>query len=168
MGQRHAKRLPKSMKPIRPGELVQIDTLFVNVAPDKAVKHFTAYDPVAKWTVALVAGRATARCAAALLDKLTSMPGVGPVLAFTLIALLPELGRMSRKQIAALVGLAPYDFDSGKLRDIAASTAAACRSETSSTWRPSAPAVTTPPSKHSTTASPLPARSPRSSLSRGT
>src|SRR4051794_21550390 len=58
------------MKPIRPGELVQIDTLFVNVAPDKAVKHFTAYDPVAKWTVALVAGRATARCAAALLDKL--------------------------------------------------------------------------------------------------
>ena len=36
--------------------------------------------------------------------RLTSMPGVGPVLAFTLIALLPELGRMSRKQIAALVG----------------------------------------------------------------
>jgi len=33
-----------------------------------------------------------------------------------LIALLPELGHMSRKQIAALVGLAPYDFDSGKLR----------------------------------------------------
>src|SRR5215208_3229370 len=48
--------------------------------------------------------------------RLTSMPGVGPVLAFTLIAPLPELGRMSRKQIAALVGLAPYDFDSGKLR----------------------------------------------------
>src|SRR5215212_7278194 len=66
MGQRHAKRLPKGMKPIRPGELVQIDTLFVNVAPDKAVKDFTAYDPVAKGTVALVAGRATARCAAAL------------------------------------------------------------------------------------------------------
>jgi len=44
------------------------------------------------------------------------MPGVGTVLAFTLIALLPELGKMSRKQIAALVGLAPYDFDSGKLR----------------------------------------------------
>ena len=42
MGQRHAKRLPKGMKPIRPGELVQIDTLLVNVAPDKAVKHFTA------------------------------------------------------------------------------------------------------------------------------
>src|SRR5262245_55213066 len=38
-------------------------------------------------------------------ELLTSMPGVGPVLAFTLIALLPELGTMSRKQIAALVGL---------------------------------------------------------------
>jgi transposase len=41
---------------------------------------------------------------------------VGPVLASTLIALLPELGRMSRKQVAALVGVAPYDFDSGKLK----------------------------------------------------
>jgi transposase len=49
-------------------------------------------------------------------ELLISMPGVGPVLAFTLIALLPELGKMNRKQIAALVGLAPYDFDSGKLR----------------------------------------------------
>ena len=34
---------------------------------------------------------------------LTSMPGVGPVLACTLIALLPELGRMNRKQVVALV-----------------------------------------------------------------
>ena len=47
---------------------------------------------------------------------LTSMPGVGAVLACTLIALLPELGQLSRKQVAALVGLAPYDFDSGKLK----------------------------------------------------
>jgi transposase len=47
---------------------------------------------------------------------LASMPGVGPVLACTLIALLPELGTMSRKQVAALVGVAPYDFDSGKFR----------------------------------------------------
>src|SRR5262249_17320972 len=41
-------------------------------------------------------------------ELLTSMQGVGPTLAFTLVALLPELGQMSRKQIAALVGLAPY------------------------------------------------------------
>jgi transposase len=50
-------------------------------------------------------------------ELLTSMRGVGPTLAFTLIALLPELGQISRKQIAVLVGLAPYDFDSGKPKD---------------------------------------------------
>src|SRR2546421_8373097 len=47
---------------------------------------------------------------------LTSMPGVGAVLACSLIALLPELGRMSRKQVAALVGVAPYAFESGTLK----------------------------------------------------
>jgi transposase len=47
---------------------------------------------------------------------LSSMPGVGPVLACTLLALLPELGRMSRKQVAALVGVAPYAFESGTLK----------------------------------------------------
>jgi transposase len=47
---------------------------------------------------------------------LISMPGVGPTLAYTLVASLPELGQLDRKQIAALVGLAPYDFDSGKLK----------------------------------------------------
>jgi transposase len=47
---------------------------------------------------------------------LTSMPGVGSLLACTLIALLPELGCISRKQVAALVGLAPYAFESGTLK----------------------------------------------------
>jgi transposase len=47
---------------------------------------------------------------------LTSMPGVGAVLACTLIALLPELGQLDRREIAALVGVAPYAFDSGKLK----------------------------------------------------
>src|SRR5918995_7110095 len=60
IGERHARRLPKGLKPTRPGELVQIDTLFVNVAPDKAIKHFTGYDPVAKWTAARVANQASA------------------------------------------------------------------------------------------------------------
>src|SRR2546430_3712450 len=44
---------------------------------------------------------ATNAAFARLYELLTSMPGVGPVLAFTLIALLPELGKMGRKQIAA-------------------------------------------------------------------
>ena len=47
---------------------------------------------------------------------LTSMPGVGLVLACTLVALLPEPGTMSRKQVAALVGVAPYAFESGKFK----------------------------------------------------
>jgi transposase len=46
--------------------------------------------------------------------RLRTVPGVGPVLAATLIALLPELGRLSRRAIAALVGVAPFDDDSGK------------------------------------------------------
>jgi transposase len=47
---------------------------------------------------------------------LTSVPGVGVLLACTLIALLPELGQLGRREIAALVGVAPYAFDSGKLK----------------------------------------------------
>lgn len=46
-------------------------------------------------------------------DLLQSVPGVGPVLAATLTALVPELGRLNRKQIAALVGVAPLNNDSG-------------------------------------------------------
>ena len=45
---------------------------------------------------------------------LQSLKGVGPTLAATLIALLPELGTLCRRKIAALVGLCPYDFDSGR------------------------------------------------------
>ncbi len=47
---------------------------------------------------------------------LRSTPGVGPVLSLTLLAELPELGRLDRKQIAALVGVAPLNNDSGRLR----------------------------------------------------
>ena len=49
-------------------------------------------------------------------DLLRDVPGVGPHLARTLIAELPELGRLSNKQIAALVGVAPLARDSGVLR----------------------------------------------------
>ena len=49
-------------------------------------------------------------------DLLRSVPGVGPVLSRTLVGELPELGRLSRKQIAALVGVAPLARDSGTLR----------------------------------------------------
>jgi transposase len=45
---------------------------------------------------------------------LRTVPGVGPVTAFMLLADLPELGRLNRKKIAALVGVAPFNDDSGK------------------------------------------------------
>jgi transposase len=47
---------------------------------------------------------------------LQSVPGVGPILSLTLLAELPELGRLSHGQIAALVGVAPLNRDSGTLR----------------------------------------------------
>jgi len=49
-------------------------------------------------------------------DLLRSVPGVGPVVSRTLIGELPELGKLSRRQIAALAGVAPLNRDSGTLR----------------------------------------------------
>jgi len=48
--------------------------------------------------------------------RLTSMPGIGDVTAQALIADLPELGQLDRRRIAALVGLAPFNRDSGQWR----------------------------------------------------
>jgi transposase len=49
-------------------------------------------------------------------DLLQSVPGVGPIVSYTLLGELPELGTLSHKQIAALVGVAPLARDSGTLR----------------------------------------------------
>lgn len=49
-------------------------------------------------------------------ELLQSVPGVGPVLSRTLLADLPELGRLSRREIAKLVGVAPLSRDSGTMR----------------------------------------------------
>ncbi len=46
---------------------------------------------------------------------LSSVPGVGPVLSVALLADLPELGRLNRREIAALAGVAPFNQDSGTL-----------------------------------------------------
>ena len=50
----------------------------------------------------------------AKLDLLTSVPGVGDIVARTLLAELPELGTLDRHQIAALAGVAPFSRDSGR------------------------------------------------------
>ena len=47
---------------------------------------------------------------------LQSVPGVGPVLSQTLMAQVPELGQLNRREIAALIGVAPFNRDSGTLR----------------------------------------------------
>lgn len=49
-------------------------------------------------------------------DLLTTMPGIGPSVASTLIGDLPELGALSRREIAALTGVAPFNRDSGHFR----------------------------------------------------
>lgn len=49
-------------------------------------------------------------------EILQSMPGVGPVLSRTLVAEVPELGLLNRQKIAALIGVAPFNCDSGTLR----------------------------------------------------
>ena len=49
-------------------------------------------------------------------DLLKTVPGIGDVTARTLIADLPELGTLTRRRIAALVGVAPFNRDSGKMR----------------------------------------------------
>lgn len=67
---RHALRLPKGFAPDRPGAVIQLDTLTVRPNPERTVKHFTAYDPVSRHTVAHAFRRATAQAAAQFLDKL--------------------------------------------------------------------------------------------------
>ena len=49
-------------------------------------------------------------------DILRSVPGVGEQLSLALLAQLPELGTLNRRQVAALVGVAPFNRDSGAMR----------------------------------------------------
>ena len=49
-------------------------------------------------------------------DLMRTVPGVGEQVSLTLLAYLPELGTLNRRQIAALVGVAPFNRDSGTLR----------------------------------------------------
>jgi putative transposase len=59
----------KGRKARSPGAPVQIDTPFVNLRPDKPIKHFTAYDPLAKWTPGHVSTEASANAAKVLLGS---------------------------------------------------------------------------------------------------
>jgi transposase InsO family protein len=69
---RHALRLPRGLKPDKPGSIIQLDTVYVQLGPERHVKHFTAYCPVARWTVAKAFRRATAQAASLFLDKIVA------------------------------------------------------------------------------------------------
>jgi transposase len=69
-------------------------------------------------------------------DLLASVPGVGPVTARTLLAELPELGRLDAKRIAALAGLAPFVRQSGQWKDRAMVAGGRKTVRTALFWRP--------------------------------
>jgi transposase len=75
-----------------------------------AANHTRTQARLDRRIAALLAAHAPFAQRAALL---TSVPGVGPVLAATLIARVPELGSLSRQRLASLIGLAPFPRDSG-------------------------------------------------------
>ena len=56
------------------------------------------------------------QCLDQTVHVMREMPGIGPIIANGLAALMPEIGTMTRRQVASLVGLAPYPCDSGKLK----------------------------------------------------
>ena len=76
-------------------------------------------------------------------DLLRSVPGVGPATACVLIADLPELGTLSRQQIAALVGVAPFADDSGQRRGTRRTWGGRATVRRKSTWPPWSPRRTT-------------------------
>lgn len=95
MQKNRLKRMPKSVhKPIKNIlKAIQKEIAAVDIQLDKAIANIPEYQ--------------------ARLDQLTSAKGVGRVLALTLISELPELGKLNRKEIASLVGVAPMNRDSG-------------------------------------------------------
>jgi transposase len=97
------------------------------------------------------------------LDKLLrSASGIGPVASATLIAELPELGKLNRREIAALVGVAPMANDSATRRGDGACRAGASRYAACSTWPRSRLHATTRPSSASMTGCWQQASCPRS------
>jgi transposase len=92
-------RRPTMAPQLRPGVEAHLDWLAEQIADlDRQVQETVAADPAtqAKATV------------------LRTIPSIGPVVAATLVGLLPELGTLDRRQIAALVGVAPLNRDSGQ------------------------------------------------------
>lgn len=96
-----SNRLGSAAKRVRPGIVAHLRWLDTQVARvDKALTQAIRQSPI--WR--------------ARDELLQSTPGVGPVVTTTLLAELPELGTLNRQQIAALVGVAPLNRDTGLMR----------------------------------------------------
>ena len=95
---------------------------------------------------------------------LQSVPGIGPNTSARLLASLPELGRLTPREIAKLVGVAPLNDDSGTRTVIAPSGAGGPTCGTRSIWPRSSPSATIPSSAASTNACVAPGK-PRKSRS---
>src|SRR5512134_2883279 len=80
---------------------------------------------------------------AELAQRLASVRGVGPTTVATLIADVPELGRLSRREISALIGVAPSIATPARCAASAPSSAGADRSDAASTWRHWPPSAST-------------------------
>jgi len=100
--------LSNQLEHLRDGELRRMNT--------RRIRQLDA--DIARLDRRLVEAIAAAPALAGQYRLLCSIPGVGPVLAATLLAFLPELGRISNRAIGALVGVVPYDFDSGKMKGL--------------------------------------------------
>jgi len=68
----HAIRKPKDHPVIKPGDLVELDTMDIRPLPGVVLKHFTAHDVISRWDVLSIHSRATAVTAAHFLDTLQS------------------------------------------------------------------------------------------------
>lgn len=101
------------------GLIAQLKTMIEHVHLADLVAAFRAEIAAlaklkAKIAAAIVAEIKARPALAARFDLLRSLPGIGPIVAAALVVRMPELGTMARGQAAALVGVAPFDRDSGQ------------------------------------------------------
>jgi transposase len=101
---------------MRTQELNRVTQAAVTVRPQ--IKDHIAWlnEAIRKCDIDLTAKLRTSPAWKAKEDLLRSMPGIGPINSRMMLAGLPELGRLNRQKISALVGLAPFNRDSGKFK----------------------------------------------------
>jgi transposase len=105
----------RAMERGRLSDMPDVDAFITTSMTDHLSWLDTAITAVDKAIAALIARTDALKAQAALLR---SAPGIGPVAATTLLALMPELGARRPGAIAALAGLAPFNCDSGAMRGV--------------------------------------------------